>query len=152
MTHEDYMELALQEAQQAAKQGEVPVGAVIVKDGQVIAQAHNMREQWLDATAHAEVIAIRDACEKLKKWRLTGCTLYVTVEPCPMCAGAIYNSRIDNVIFGCRDNRAGAVESLFNVLSHPLLNHHPQVIGGILEDRCAAAVQAFFADRRAKEK
>ena len=152
MTHEDYMELALQEAQQAAKQGEVPVGAAIVKDGQVIAQAHNMREQWLDATAHAEVIAIRDACEKLKKWRLTGCTLYVTVEPCPMCAGAIYNSRIDNVIFGCRDNRAGAVESLFNVLSHPLLNHHPQVIGGILEDRCAAAVQAFFADRRAKEK
>ena len=152
MTHDDYMELALQEAWQAAKQGEVPVGAVIVKDGQVIAQAHNMREQWLDATAHAEVIAIRDACEKLQNWRLTGCTLYVTVEPCPMCAGAIYNSRIDTVIFGCRDSRAGAVESLFNVLSHPLLNHQPQVIGGILEDRCAAAVQEFFADRRAKEK
>ena len=152
MTHEDYMELALQEAWKAAKQGEVPVGAVIVKDGQVIAQAHNMREQWLDATAHAEVIAIRDACGKLQNWRLTGCTLYVTVEPCPMCAGAIYNSRIDTVIFGCRDSRAGAVESLFNVLSHPLLNHQPQVIGGILEDRCAAAVQEFFADRRAKEK
>ena len=152
MTHEDYMELALQEAGQAAKQGEVPVGAVVVKDGRVIAQAHNMREQWLDATAHAEVIAIRDACEKLQNWSLTGCTLYVTVEPCPMCAGAIYNSRIDTVIFGCRDSRAGAVESLFNVLSHPLLNHQPQVIGGILEDRCAAAVQEFFADRRAKEK
>ena len=142
------MELALQEARQAAKQGEVPVGAVIVKDGQVIAKAHNMREQWLDATAHAEVIAIREACAKLQNWRLPGCTLYVTVEPCPMCAGAIYNSRIDTVIFGCRDSRAGAVESLFNVLSHPLLNHQPQVIGGILEDRCADAVRRFFANRR----
>ena len=147
-THEQFMELALQEARQAAKQGEVPVGAVIVKDGQVIAKAHNMREQWLDATAHAEVIAIREACAKLQNWRLPGCTLYVTVEPCPMCAGAIYNSRIDTVIFGCRDSRAGAVESLFNVLSHPLLNHQPQVIGGILEDRCADAVRRFFANRR----
>ena len=147
-THEQYMELALQEARQAAEQGEVPVGAVIVKDGQVIAKAHNMREQWLDATAHAEVIAIREACAKLQNWRLPGCTLYVTVEPCPMCAGAIYNSRIDTVIFGCRDSRAGAVESLFNVLSHPLLNHQPQVIGGILEDRCADAVRRFFANRR----
>ena len=147
-THEYYMELALQEAQLAAQQGEVPVGAVIVKDGQVIAKAHNMREQWLDATAHAEVIAIREACAKLQNWRLSGCTLYVTVEPCPMCAGAIYNSRIDTVIFGCRDSRAGAVESLFNVLSHPMLNHQPQVIGGILEDRCAAVVKSFFADRR----
>lgn len=146
--HEQYMELALLEARQAAEQGEVPVGAVIVKDGKIIAKAHNMREQWLDATAHAEVIAIREACTKLQNWRLPGCTLYVTVEPCPMCAGAIYNSRIDTVIFGCRDSRAGAVESLFNVLSHPLLNHQPQVIGGILEDRCADAVRRFFADRR----
>ena len=102
----------------------------------------------MDATAHAEVIAIQEACKKLHNWRLSGCTLYVTVEPCPMCAGAIYNSRIDTVIFGCRDNRAGAVESLFNVLSHPLLNHQPQVIGGILEDRCAAVVKEFFAVRR----
>ena len=151
-THEYYMELALQEAQQAAQQGEVPVGAVIVKDGQVIAKAHNMREQWLDATAHAEVIAVREACKKLKNWRLAGCTLYVTVEPCPMCAGAIFNSRIDTVIFGCRDSRAGAVESLFNVLSHPLLNHQPQVIGGILEDRCADVVRRFFAYRRTEDK
>ena len=139
MTHEQYMELALKEAEKAAGQGEVPIGAVIVKDGQVIARAHNMREQWLDATAHAEVIAIREACEKLRNWRL-------------MCAGAIYNSRVDMVIFGCRDNRAGAVESLFNVLSHPLLNHQPQVIGGILEDRCAAVVKRFFASCRAEEK
>jgi len=152
MTHEDYMELALQEAEKAAEQGEVPVGAIIVKNGEILAQAHNMREAWLDATAHAEVIAIRNACRALRNWRLTGCTLYVTVEPCPMCAGAIYNSRIDTVIFGCRDNRAGAVESLFNVLSHPLLNHQPQVIGGILEDRCAAAVKTFFAACRNAEK
>ena len=143
MNHEQFMELALQEAEKAVKQGEVPIGAVIVKDGLVIAKAHNMREQWLDATAHAEVIAIREACEKLHNWRLSGCTLYVTVEPCPMCAGAIYNSRVDTV---------RAVESLFNVLSHPLLNHQPQVIGGILEDRCAAVVRDFFADCRAKEK
>ena len=152
MTHEQFMEIALQEAGMAAEAGEVPVGAVIVRDGEIIARAHTMREQWLDATAHAEIIAIREACKKLHNWRLSGCTLYVTVEPCPMCAGAIYNSRVDTVIFGCRDNRAGAVESLFNVLSHPLLNHRPQVIGGILEDRCAAAVREFFTDCRAKEK
>ncbi|MBQ7418030.1 MAG: tRNA adenosine(34) deaminase TadA, partial [Acidaminococcaceae bacterium] len=144
MEHEKYMEMALQEAVKAAALGEVPVGAVVVKDRTVIAKAHNMRERWMDATAHAEVIAIQEACKKLHNWRLSGCTLYVTVEPCPMCAGAIYNSRIDTVIFGCRDNRAGAVESLFNVLSHPLLNHQPQVIGGILEDRCAAVVKEFF--------
>lgn len=148
LSHEAYMEMALQEAETAAAQGEVPVGAVIIKDGLVLARAHNMREQWLDATAHAEVIAIREACKVLKNWRLTGCTLYVTVEPCPMCAGAIFNSRMDTVVFGCRDNRVGAVESLFNVLSHPLLNHQPQVIGGILEDRCAAVVKEFFAKRR----
>ena len=148
-THEQYMEMALLEAWQAAEQGEVPIGAVIVKDGRVIAKAHNMREQWLDATAHAEVIAIREACAKLQNWRLSDCTLYVTVEPCPMCAGAIYNSRIATLIFGCRDSRAGAVESLFNVLSHPLLNYQPQVIGGILEDRCAAVVKSFFVSCRA---
>lgn len=151
-SHEYYMELALLEARQAAKEGEVPVGAVIVKDGRIIAQAHNMREQWLDATAHAEVIVIRKACEILQNWRLAGCILYVTVEPCPMCAGAIYNSRVETVIFGCRDNRAGAVESLFNVLSHPLLNHQPQVIGGILEEPCAAVVKDFFAKQRTKDK
>ena len=152
MTHEECMELALREAEAAAKQGEVPIGAVIVRDGKVIAKAHNMREQWLDASAHEEVIAIREACEKLKNWRLAGCTLYVTMEPCPMCAGAIYNSRVDTVVFGCRDKRAGAVESLFNVLSHPLLNHQPQVIGGIQEDRCASIVKAFFASCREEEK
>ncbi len=152
MSHEEYMEAALAEAEKASAIGEVPVGAVIVRDGMIIARAHNMREKWMDATAHAEVIAIRKACEKLQNWRLGGCTLYVTVEPCPMCAGAIYNSRVDTVVFGCRDNRAGAVESLFNVLSHPLLNHQPQVIGGILEERCAAVVKNFFISCRVAEK
>lgn len=150
LTHEKFMEMALEEAGLAAELGEVPVGAVLVKDGEILSRAHNMRETWLDATAHAEIIAIREACARLQNWRLAGCTLYVTVEPCPMCAGAIYNSRVDTVVFGCRDNRAGAVESLFNVLSHPLLNHQPQVIGGILEDRCAAAVREFFGVRRRK--
>lgn len=143
-----FMELALDEAVQAAQAGEVPVGAVIVRGAEVIARGHNMREHWLDATAHAEVIAIREACRKLHNWRLSGCTLYVTVEPCPMCAGAIWNSRIDTVVFGCRDNRAGAVESLFNVLSHPSLNHRPVVIGGICEEQCRALMQDFFAQRR----
>ena len=145
-----FMELALDEAVQAAQAGEVPVGAVIVRGAEVIARGHNMREHWLDATAHAEVIAIREACRKLHNWRLAGCTLYVTVEPCPMCAGAIWNSRIDTVVFGCRDNRAGAVESLFNVLSHPSLNHRPVVIGGICEETCRALMQDFFAQRRAE--
>ena len=107
MNHERFMELALQEAEIAVKQGEVPIGAVIVKDGRVIAKAHNMREQWLDATAHAEVIAIREACEKLHNWRLSGCTLYVTVEPCPMCAGAIYNRGGGRgIIIQCADSSA----------------------------------------------
>ena len=145
-----FMELALDEAVQAAQAGEVPVGAVIVRGAEVIARGHNMREHWLDATAHAEVIGIREACRKLHNWRLAGCTLYVTVEPCPMCAGAIWNSRIDTVVFGCRDNRAGAVESLFNVLSHPSLNHRPVVIGGICEEKCRALMQDFFAQRRAE--
>lgn len=147
-SHETFMELALEEARVAAEQGEVPVGAVLVRGGKVLARAHNMRETWLDATAHAEIIVIREACGIVRNWRLSDCTLYVTVEPCPMCAGAIFNSRIDTVIFGCRDNRAGAVESLFNVLSHPLLNHRPQVIGGILEEPCAAVVREFFTGRR----
>lgn len=144
----EFMAMALDEAAQAARAGEVPVGAVIVRGGEVIARGHNMREHWLDATAHAEVIAIREDCRKLHNWRLSGCTLYVTVEPCPMCAGAIWNSRIDTVVFGCRDNRAGAVESLFNVLSHPSLNHRPVVIGGICEEQCRALMQDFFAQRR----
>ncbi len=150
MEDEVYMGLALAEAEKAFRLGEVPVGAVIVHEGKVIAAAHNMRETWKDATAHAEVIAIREACRKLDRWRLSGCTLYVTVEPCPMCGGAIFNSRLERVVFGCRDNKAGAVESLFNILTHPSLNHQPQVIGGLMERECAAVMKRFFEARRNK--
>ena len=146
------MRRALQEAQAAYDEGEIPIGAVIVCQDRIIARAHNLTETLHDVTAHADMQAITMAANELGGKYLTDCTLYVTVEPCPMCAGAIYNSRVDTVIFGCRENRAGAVESLFNVLTHPLLNHQPQVIGGILEDRCAAVVRDFFADCRAKEK
>ena len=148
----EFMKAALAEGAKAAALGEVPVGAGLVKDGQSLARGHNMREHWHDATAHAEIIVIREACARLRNWRLTGCTLYVTVEPCPMCAGAIYNSRIDTVLFGCRDNRAGAVESLFNVLTHQALNHRPEVIGGICEEECRALMRDFFARQRTEGK
>lgn len=113
MTDEEYMQLALQEARTAAAIGEIPIGAVLVVEGEVVARAHNMRETWNDATAHAEVIVIREACKKLGRWRLEGAALYVTVEPCPMCSGAIVNSRIDKVVYGCPDAKAGGAESIF---------------------------------------
>ena len=149
MSHEKFMELALEEAAQAAALGEVPIGAVIVKEEKVIARAHNMREHWLDATAHAEVIAIREACEKLQNWRLSGCTLYVTLEPCPMCAGAIINARIDRLVFGAYDGKAGAVVSVQQMFSLPY-NHRPRVTEGLLELPCAAVLQDFFQALREK--
>ncbi len=142
MTHEQYMELALKEAEKAAGQGEVPIGAVIVKDGQVIAKAHNMREQWLDATAHAEVIAIREACEKLRNWRLSGCTLYVTVEPCPMCASAMYWAHLHRLVYGTGDPKRGY--SQFEGLLHPAT----EVASGVLADDAAGLMKAFFRQKR----
>ena len=118
MTDEEYMQLALQEARAADVIGEIPIGAVLVVEGEVVARAHNMRETWNDATAHAEVIVIREACKKLGRWRLEGAVLYVTVEPCPMCSGAIVNSRIDKVVYGCPDAKAGGAESIFNIISN----------------------------------
>ncbi|MBR1976094.1 MAG: nucleoside deaminase, partial [Phascolarctobacterium sp.] len=114
-----YMQLALEEARKAAELGEIPIGAVLVHDGEVVCRAHNMRETWQSATAHAEVIVIEEACKKLARWRLSGCTLYVTVEPCPMCSGAIVNSRIDRVVYGCPDVKAGGAESIFNIITNP---------------------------------
>ena len=144
-----YMRLALAEAENALVLGEVPIGAVLIDDkGGVVVQAHNMRETWKDATAHAEVIAIREAGKKLGHWRLSDCTLYVTVEPCPMCAGALVMGRLRRVVYGVPDAKAGAVESLFNIPGHPALNHQVQVTAGILEDECAAALKRFFASRR----
>ena len=147
MTDEEYMQLALQEARAADVIGEIPIGAVLVVEGEVVAKAHNMRETWNDATAHAEVIVIREACKKLGRWRLEGAVLYVTVEPCPMCSGAIVNSRIDKVVYGCPDAKAGGAESIFNIISNPNLNHTAQVVSGVCEAECAQVMKDFFRRR-----
>ncbi|MCX7781148.1 MAG: tRNA adenosine(34) deaminase TadA [Negativicutes bacterium] len=143
-----YMGLALDEARKAYAQGEVPIGAVLVMDGEVVASAHNMRETWQDATAHAEVIVIREACRKLGRWRLTGATLYVTIEPCPMCAGALVMSRIDRLVYGSDDYKAGAVASIFNVVQNEALNHRMAVTAGVRADECAELMKEFFRSRR----
>lgn len=148
MTDEEYMRLALSEAQRAARRDEVPVGAVLVASGKVIARAHNLRERRQDATAHAELICIRKACKKLKSWRLDGAVLYVTLEPCPMCAGAIVNARIDRVCFGAYEPKGGACGSKCNVLAENGLNHRTSCSGGILEGECAAAITEYFKGKR----
>ena len=147
-----YMGLALEEARAAYAIGEIPIGAVLVIDGEVIASAHNRRETWHDATAHAELIVIQQACRKLTRWRLTGATLYVTIEPCPMCAGALVNSRIDRLVYGSADYKAGAVESIFNVVQNDALNHRLEVTAGVRAYECAALMKEFFRERRRKDK
>ena len=150
MNDEEYMGLALAEARKAYELGEVPIGAVVVKDGEVIATAYNLRETGHDATAHAEVLAIRRACEKIGHWRLTGATLYVTIEPCPMCAGALVMSRIDRLVYGAADYKAGAVESLFNITNHSGLNHRIEVRAGVREEECRILMKGFFRERLKK--
>ena len=145
---EYFMAIAMEEARKAYELGEIPIGAILVKDNTIVSRHHNRRELDHDATAHAEVLVIREACDVLKRWRLTGCTLYVTIEPCPMCAGAVINSRIDRVVYGASDYKGGAVESLFNVLSHPGLNHEPQLQAGILADECSQLMKDFFKKKR----
>ncbi len=153
MTDEDYMREALREAQAAYDIGEVPIGAVLVDEaGEIVSRGHNLRETAHDATAHAEMIAIRTACEKLGRWRLSGLTLYVTIEPCPMCAGAIVMSRVDRVVYGSTDAKAGACESFFNIPGHPALNHAPEMTAGVLQEECAAIMKRFFRERREKRK
>ena len=147
-----YMKIALAEAQKAAELGEIPIGAVLVLDGEIISKAHNMRETWKDATAHAEMIVIREACEKLDRWRLSGATLYVTIEPCPMCAGAIVMSRISRLVYGSPDSKAGAAESLFNVVNNPALNHMVDVVSGVCTEECTKAMKDFFRKRRIEAK
>lgn len=147
MNHEDYMRRAMELAAQAAKEGDVPVGCVIVKDGQIVGEGRNRREEHGDATAHAELEAIRDACEKLGSWRLHDCTLYVTLEPCPMCAGGIINSRIRTVRYGAKDDKAGACGSVLNLFEERF-NHKPRLYGHLLEDECSAQLQEFFQGLR----
>ncbi len=148
MTHEDFMRAALEEAAAAAEAGEVPIGAVIVKDGEIIARAHNLRESANDATAHAEILAIRKAGQVVGDWRLTGCTLYVTVEPCPMCAGALVQSRVDHVVFGARDPKAWADRNLREIVQNPGLNHRMEVTEGVLAEACSRIIREFFRARR----
>ena len=143
------MRLALVEAALAEGHGDVPIGAVVLDgDGAVIARAGNERELTGDPTAHAEVLALRRAAEVVGEWRLTGCTLVVTLEPCAMCAGAIVASRVGRLVFGAFDEKAGAVASLWDVVRDPRLNHRPEVTGGVLEAECAAVLDAFFSQRR----
>jgi len=142
------MRMAYEEAQRALAENEVPVGAVIVRAGRVIAAAHNQREQLHDPTAHAEMIAITQAAEAVGDWRLDGCTLYVTLEPCPMCAGAVLQARIAEVVYGASDPKAGAVQSLYQLLADNRLNHRAQTVGGVLGPQCGALLTQFFAGQR----
>ena len=148
MTDVEAMQLALVQARRAEAQGDVPVGAVVVHDGKVIASACNERELRDDPTAHAEVLAVRAAAEKLVRWRLDDCTLYVTLEPCAMCAGAVVNARVGTVVFAAADLKAGAMGSLYNLAADPRLNHEPVVRHGVMAHESAQMLQAFFAQRR----
>ena len=147
-----FMEIALDEAKIAALKDEVPVGAVIVKNGEVIASAHNLRETLNDPTAHAEILAIKKASSILKNWRLNECEMYVTLEPCPMCAGAIINSRIKDVYFGAMDPKAGACGSVVDLFSVEKFNHHPHVIRGLFQEKSSQMLKDFFREIRKKQK
>ncbi|MBE6954618.1 MAG: nucleoside deaminase [Ruminococcaceae bacterium] len=148
---EQYMRLALELAEQAALEGEVPVGCVIVSDGEIVGRGRNRREVGKSALAHAEIEAIADACRTLGGWRLWKATLYVTLEPCPMCAGAIINARIPRVVYGAKDAKAGSCASIVDLFSLPY-NHKPEVLSGVLEEECAAVLKNFFRDLREKRK
>lgn len=152
LTHRMFMERALQQAINAFEVNEVPVGAVIVRGEQVIAAAHNQRETLKDPTAHAEMIAITQAAEAVGDWRLEACTLYVTLEPCPMCAGAILQARIPRVVYGATDAKAGAVQSLYHLLDDERLNHRAEVVPGILAEPCGQILTEFFRQQRALGK
>ena len=145
---EEFMRLALAEAARAPRHDDVPVGCVIAKDGELIAAAPNERELRQDPTAHCEILALRAAAKHAGHWRLTGASLYVTLEPCAMCAGAIVLARVTRVIFGATDPKAGAAGSVLDVLSEPRLNHRPDVVGGVLADESSALLRSFFAARR----
>ena len=149
---EKYMLLALEQAKLAFKADEVPVGACIVKNNEVIALGHNLKESGQNALHHAEIIAINDACKALNSWRLTDCEIYVTLEPCPMCAGAIIQSRISRVIFGAFDPKAGCIETLYSLTSDKRFNHTCEAVGGVLEDKCSALLTNYFKIKRIQSR
>ena len=145
---EKFMAEAIKEAEISANFDEVPVGAVIVKDGKVIARGHNLRESKNDPTAHAEIVAIRKACKKLKSWRLEGCTIYVTIEPCSMCAGTLLWTRIMRIVYGASDPKGGALGSSYNLFEVKNINHHSEITRGVLENRCSSLITSFFRNKR----
>lgn len=143
-----YMLLALEEAKIAFKRGEVPVGSVLVKNNLIIGKSHNLKESSNDPTGHAEIIALREGAKKIGDWRLSEATLYVTKEPCVMCAGAMINARLGRLVYGCRDEKGGAVDSLYNILSDNRLNHRVEVISGVLKEECIELLKKFFQSKR----
>lgn len=149
---ERYMRTAIEAAKTAQDNSDVPIGAVIVYEGQIIAKAYNQREQLNDPTAHAEIIALTQAAAALGSWRLGGCTIYVTLEPCTMCAGALVLGRLDRLVYGCDDPKTGAVKSLYNIVQDKRLNHQLEVTSGVLADECAAMLSNFFTHRRIENK
>jgi tRNA(adenine34) deaminase len=147
------MELAILAAKQAASIGEVPVGAIIVAaDGSLLGEGYNLRESLQDPTAHAEILAVKQAATRLGSWRLEESTLYVTLEPCPMCAGALVNSRVKRLVYGCKDPKAGAVDSLFDICRDTRLNHRVEVLAGVREEECANLLRSFFSELRERKK
>lgn len=154
MSTEDikFMKAALEEAEKAGQIGEVPIGAVLVLDGEIIARAHNLRESKQSATSHAELMVIEEACKKLGTWRLEDTVLYVTLEPCPMCSGAIILSRVKRVVYGASDPKAGCAGTFMNLLTDERFNHQSEVSAGILEEECGAILSAFFKDLRKRKK
>ena len=149
---ERYMQVAIEQARIAEENGDVPIGAVIVYENRIIGKAYNQREQLQDPTAHAEIIALTQAAAALENWHLNGCTIYVTLEPCPMCAGALVLSRMDRLVYGCDDPKAGACNSLYNIVQDERLNHHLEVTSGVLAEQCGRLLQEFFAKRRLENK
>lgn len=152
MTDEQYMEIAIEQAKEALKYDEVPIGSIIVYEGEIIGTGYNLRETSQTALSHAELIAIQMTNEKLGSWRLEDCTLYVTLEPCPMCAGAILQSRIKRVVYGAPDPKAGSVHSLMNLLDDTRFNHQVEVIAGVLEKECGELLKEFFKELRSRKK
>ena len=146
--HDTFMQLALEEARAAAEDDDVPIGCVVVRGSDVVARARNARERDHDPTAHAEILALREASDAIGSWRLDGCDVYVTLEPCPMCAGAMVLARVSRLIYGATDPKAGAVRSLYNIADDGRLNHRLDVVAGVLEQECAELLQEFFATRR----